>query len=45
MKYNAAQTCESSYGEVEDYIQYYGDYKTTAKTGIDLGNEKSISDV
>jgi Zn-dependent metalloprotease len=51
MKYNAAQTaCESfSYGEVEDYTVNIGGAAitsiTTAKTGIDLGNEKSISDV
>jgi hypothetical protein len=49
MKYNAAQTaCESfSYGEC--YTVNIGGAAitsiTTAKTGIDLGNEKSISDV
>jgi hypothetical protein len=44
---NAAQTaCD---GEVEDYTVNIGGAAitsiTTAKTGIDLGNEKSISDV
>jgi hypothetical protein len=49
MKYNAQTACESfSYGE-EDYTVNIGGAAitsiTTAKTGIDLGNEKSISDV
>jgi hypothetical protein len=46
MKYNAAQTaCESfSYGEVEDYTVNIGAAIsiTTAKTGIDLGNENQF---
>jgi hypothetical protein len=48
MKYNAAQTaCESfSYGEVEDYTVNIGGAAitsiTTAKTGIDLGNENQF---
>jgi hypothetical protein len=47
MKYNAAQTaCESfSYGEVEDYTVIGGaaiTSITTAKTGIDLGNENQF---
>jgi hypothetical protein len=50
MKYNAAQTaCEVSLMEVEDYTVNIGGAAittiTTAKAGIDLGNEESISDV
>jgi Zn-dependent metalloprotease/chitodextrinase len=51
MKYNAAQTaCETfSYGEVEDYTVNIGAPAitsiTTIATGIDLGNESSISDI
>jgi Zn-dependent metalloprotease/chitodextrinase len=51
MKYNAAQTaCETfAYGEVEDYTVNIGapaiTSLTTIATGIDLGNESSISDI